>query len=202
MKIVFATRNAGKVAELTELLAEAGPPLSSWEVLTLDAFPDAPAVEESGETFAENSLLKARAIATHCGLPALADDSGLCVDALGGRPGVHSARYGGDDATNAQRIEKLLAELGDLADAERGAAFRCVLSFVREAQGEPIVTEGSCRGRILRAPTGEGGFGYDPIFYSDALKKSFALASRAEKASVSHRGVAMRKMVRALASID
>ena len=153
MKLVFATRNGGKLRELRQLLD-----LEGLEILSLDQLPDAPEIEETGETFADNATLKARGIMEATGLPSLADDSGLVVDALGGAPGVHSARYGGPGATDADRVELLLKNLDGVEEARRTARFRCVVAFADPENPESVeLHEGSCEGRILTrrgAPAG------------------------------------------------
>jgi XTP/dITP diphosphohydrolase len=193
-RLLFATTSAGKLRELRALVA--GLPL---EVLCLADVPAVPEVEEDGATFAENARKKALGYARATGLLALADDSGLCVDALGGRPGVLSARYApGDDRA---RYEKVLRELEAVEEARRGAAFRCALCLASPA-GVLAEEEGECRGRILRAPAGQGGFGYDPVFYVPEAGRTMAELSLEEKQRVSHRGRAfalMRPHLEALA---
>lgn len=187
MKLVLATKNSGKVVEFKRILAEFG--ADNLEVVGLDAFPEIGDIEETGTTFAENSLLKARTICKLTGLPALADDSGICVDALNGAPGLYSARYSGrGDAANN---EKLLNELKDVPDAKRGAYFICVAAYVRP-DGFERVEEGRFYGKILHQVIGTGGFGYDPLFQPDGLNCSSAQLSAEEKDAISHRGKAMR----------
>ena len=187
MKLVLATKNSGKVVEFRRLLEELG--ATNLEVVGLDAFPEIGDIEETGATFEENSLLKARTICKLTGLPALADDSGICVDALNGAPGLYSARYSGKgDAANN---EKLLAELKDVPDQKRTAYFICVAAFVRP-DGFEKVEEGRFHGKILHQVIGKGGFGYDPLFQPDGLNCSSAELSAAEKDAISHRGKAMR----------
>ena len=187
MKLVLATKNSGKVVEFKRILAEFG--ADNLEVVGLDAFPEIGDIEETGTTFAENSLLKARTICKLTGLPALADDSGICVDALNGAPGLYSARYSGrGDAANN---EKLLNELKDVPDAKRGAYFICVAAYVRP-DGFERVEEGRFYGKILHQEIGTGGFGYDPLFQPDGLNCSSAQLSAEEKDAISHRGKAMR----------
>jgi len=178
--LVIATRNNGKKAEIQELLK--GFPVG---IKNLNDFGPIPPVEEDGKTFEENAYLKASFTARVLGLPALADDSGILVDALGGAPGVHSARYAGSQATDAQRCDKLLAEMK--ARANRRAAFECVVSIAAPT-GAALTYQGRCEGLIAQAPAGLNGFGYDPIFYYPPLKKTFAELSPGEKNSVSHRG--------------
>ena len=193
-RVVLATRNAHKVVELRAILAElvvgTGIDLDVAVVGIADVS-DAPDVVESGVTFAENSLLKARAACTATGLPALADDSGLAVDVLGGSPGVFSARWsgGGGDAAN---VALLLAQLADVPDGHRGAAFVCAASLVTP-QGEEVVEQGRLAGILERAPRGTNGFGYDPILRVDA-SRTLAELDPAHKNAISHRGQALRAL--------
>ena len=191
-KLVFATRNPGKIRELRALLADKG-----WEILSMDAFPSMPPVEENGKTFVENALKKARSVAYFTGLTALADDSGLEVDALGGEPGVHSARFGGEGLRDEERNALLLKRLEGVPLKERKARFRCAMAFVTP-QGAEYVVEGVCEGLIAQEPKGEGGFGYDPIFYLPSLGKTMAQLPAAEKNRISHRAKAMEKMIEIL----
>ncbi|HYO56832.1 RdgB/HAM1 family non-canonical purine NTP pyrophosphatase [Archangium sp.] len=185
-RLLFATSNPGKLRELRGLVGDA------VEVVSLKELPPIPEPEETGATFEENAELKARAYSEASGLSALADDSGLCVDALGGRPGVHSARYAeGDDKA---RYEKLLAELSGVPDGKRTAAFVCALCLVRPGGGRAIIEVGRCEGRIGHGPRGSHGFGYDPVFVLPQGKTLAELTSE-EKAGISHRGVAFRKML-------
>jgi XTP/dITP diphosphohydrolase len=187
MKLVLATKNSGKVVEFRRILAELG--AKNLEVVSLDAFPEIGEIEETGETFEENSLLKARTICKLTGLPALADDSGICVDALNGAPGLYSARYSGNgDAANN---EKLLAALKDVPEEKRGAYFICVAAYVRP-DGYEKVEEGRFYGKIMHQVKGSGGFGYDPLFQPEGLNCSSAELSAEEKDAISHRGKAMR----------
>ncbi len=185
LTILFATRNAHKISEVKEILAPLG-----LDVRSLDAFPDLPEPPEDGDTFVANALQKARFVAAQTGMVAVADDSGLAVDALGGRPGVHSKRFTPEaraDTNNA----RLLRELAGVDD--RGARFCCAIALVGPS-GEGTA-EGTCEGRILRSPGGEGGFGYDPLFEAVALPgRSLAQVSAAEKNAVSHRGEAFRQL--------
>jgi XTP/dITP diphosphohydrolase len=187
MKLVLATKNSGKVVEFRRLLEELG--ATGLEVVGLDAFPEIGDIQETGTTFEENSLLKARTISKLTGLPALADDSGICVDALGGAPGLYSARYSGqgDAANNA----KLLDALKDVSEADRTAYFICVAAFVRP-DGFEHIEEGRFYGKIAHQVVGSGGFGYDPLFVPDGLNCTSAELSAAEKDAISHRGKAMR----------
>ena len=191
--IVLASNNPGKVREFAQLLAglqRAVRPQSEFGV---------PEVEETGLTFVENALLKARNAAHHAGLPALADDSGLEVDALNGAPGIYSARYAGSGASDRANLEKLLANIQHLPEAERGARFQCVLVYLRHAlDPTPLICQGTWEGRILRAPQGTQGFGYDPIFYVLSHGCSSAELPPETKNRLSHRGQALRKLVAAL----
>ncbi len=187
-KLLIATTNAGKVAEIAALLADL-----DCEVLGLSDLPQAlPAVEETGATFAANALLKAEYYHAQTGLLALADDSGLEVDALGGRPGVYSARYAGAAASDAAKVAKLLEELQDVPNAARTARFVCAIALV--GPGVRATFSGACAGLIAAAPRGTHGFGYDPIFIEPAAGRSFAELTRAEKAAVSHRGRALQQL--------
>lgn len=181
--LVLATRNAGKTAEIRQLLA--GYPVT---IKNLDDFGPIPEIEEDGKTFDENAYKKASFAARVLGLPALADDSGLCVNALGGRPGVHSARFAGRGATDAEKCAKLLELLENQAD--RSAAFVCVISLAVPT-GAALTYEGRCEGVIAEAPAGQNGFGYDPVFYYPPLGKTFAQLTAGEKNRVSHRGRAL-----------
>ena len=184
-RLLFATSNAGKVRELRGMVGDL------LEVVSLRELPPIPEPVEDGATFEANAEKKARAYADASGLPALADDSGLCVDALGGRPGVHSARYAeGDDRA---RYEKLLTELKDVPDAERTAAFVCALCLAMPGGGRPVLEVGRCEGRIGHAPRGSHGFGYDPVFVLPGGRSMAELTSE-EKAPLSHRGAAFQKM--------
>jgi XTP/dITP diphosphohydrolase len=192
-QVVLATGNAGKQRELAALLAPLG-----LEVILQTALGITPA-EETGTTFEANALIKARHAAREANLPALADDSGLEVDALGGRPGVWSARYAGADATDAANNAKLLAELAGVPDAGRTARYRCVMAFVREAEdGAPLIAEGVWEGRIGQAPQGTGGFGYDPLFWPQGIAMTAAQMDPAAKNAVSHRGQALSQLLRRL----
>lgn len=189
-QLLLATRNRHKVGELRRILAEAA---LDVEVLDASAFPDVPDVVESGVTFCENALLKARAMAAATRLPSVADDSGLCVDVLGGAPGVFSARWCGRHGDDTANLELLLAQLADVPDAHRGARFTCAAALVTP-QGREYVTEGVMRGRLIREALGENGFGYDPIFVPDGERRTNAQLSSAEKDAISHRGAALREL--------
>jgi len=186
--IVLATRNKGKVEELREMLKDFPIDLKS-----LNDFGPIPEAVEDGVTFDENAYKKALFTAKVLGLPAMADDSGLVVEALDGAPGVYSARYAGEKATDADNVQKLLAELAGKTD--RRAAFHCVIS-IAVPTGPALTYEGSCEGEILAAPRGVSGFGYDPIFFSPQLGKTFAEAGMAEKNQISHRGMAMAQVAK------
>lgn len=187
-KIVLASGNAGKLREFSQLFA-------NWdvEVVPQSAF-DMPEAEETGLSFIENALIKARHASRFSGLPALADDSGLAVDALGGAPGIYSARYAGTDADDADNNRKLLQALAEVPDARRGASFHCALAFVRSAADPvPLVCSARWSGRILREPAGERGFGYDPLFYIDSQGMTSAQLSREVKNRISHRARAVQQ---------
>ena len=186
ISLVIATRNPGKTSEIKELLK--GYPVT---VRNLDDFGPIHEVEEDGNTFDENAYKKASFAARVLGLPALADDSGLVVETLDGAPGVHSARYAGNSASDAQRYQKLLAEMKDKTN--RRAAFECVISIAAPT-GPALTYEARCEGLITEKPAGENGFGYDPVFYYPPLKKTFAEMAREEKGRVSHRGKALAEM--------
>lgn len=192
-RLLVATRNRGKVAELAELLGDLA---VSW--LSLDDVAVRETVAETGETFRENALLKARGYAQMTGLLTLADDSGLEVDALHGRPGVHTARYGGEGLSDAERYRLLLQEMADVPDEERAARFRCVMALVGADGRLHHVSEGVCPGRIAQDPAGEGGFGYDPVFYLPERGRTMAQLAAEEKNAISHRGRALRDMAPAL----
>lgn len=193
--IVLASRNPDKVKELRETLAGLDVDIKS----ALD-FPGLKEVEEDAPTLEGNALKKARYVYDETGLPSLADDTGLEVDALDGRPGVFSARYAGESATYRDNLEKLLDELAGVEPKGRGARFRTVAAFVSHAGTHTF--EGICRGRILETPKGEGGFGYDPVFRPEGYDKTFAQLSPDEKNNISHRGRAIRKFYDWLRSVD
>ena len=193
-QLVLATGNRGKARELQALLG------GGFEVLLQSELGIEP-IEETGVSFAENALLKARHAAAATGLPALADDSGLEVDALDGAPGVWSARYAGTDASDAENIARLLAELANVPDAHRGARFRCVLAWLRSADDPaPVLVTGVWEGRIARQPLGQQGFGYDPVFIDPASDRTAAELSPQIKNARSHRGEALRKLATFLAA--
>ena len=191
--IVLASSNPGKVREVNELLAG-----HRITVLPQSQFGVADA-EETGLTFVENAILKARNAALHTGLAAVADDSGLEVDALNGAPGIYSARYAGKDAGDRANLEKLLLDLADVPEQERTARFQCLMVYMRHANDPtPIICQGTWEGRILPAPRGEQGFGYDPVFFVPTHGCSSAELEPAVKNTLSHRGQALRKLVAAL----
>lgn len=191
-QIVLATGNLGKVREINELLAG-----HDLEVIPQSAF-KVPEAEETGLTFVENALIKARNAAAHTHLPAIADDSGLEVDALQGAPGIYSSRYAGAGASDRDNLEKLLAELGDLPDAQRTARFQCVMVHLRHARDpSPLICQGTWEGRVLFAPRGDNGFGYDPVFYVPSQDCSSAELPPELKNRLSHRGQALRKLIAA-----
>lgn len=194
-KIILASGNAGKLREFQQLLAGCG-----FDVVPQSAFAIANA-DETGLTFVENAILKARHACAHTGLPAIADDSGLEVDTLQGRPGIYSARYAGDEAADADNNAKLLQELGELEEAQRTARYHCVLAFMRHAEDPtPLLCHGTWEGSILAAPRGEGGFGYDPLFYVPTHQCAAAELDKAEKNRISHRGKAMAELLARLQS--
>ena len=186
MMLVIATGNPGKTAEIRELLE--GFPIT---IKNLEDFGPIPSVEEDGETFDDNAYKKASFVSKVLGLPALADDYGLVVEALGGAPGIYSARYAGENATDHQRCTKLLDEMK--GKNHRQAAFECVIS-IAAPNGPALTYEARCEGLIAEEPIGDNGFGYDPIFYYPPLKKTFAQLTREEKSRVSHRGKALREL--------
>ena len=196
MKLVLASGNAGKLAELRDLLVGSGVELIAQSELGIG---DA---EETGSTFVENAILKARHAARASGMAALADDSGLCVDALGGAPGLYSARYAGVHGDNAANNAKLLRELEGVPDAQRAAHFTCVLALLRRADDpDPIIATGRWPGRVLHAPRGEHGFGYDPVFLpDDGGGLGSAELEPALKNRISHRGQALAMLKTALAN--
>lgn len=195
IELLVATGNAGKVRELSDLLA--GLPL---RLRLLSEFEGVPEAEETGETFAENAALKALHYSSRTGLLTLSDDSGLAVDALGGAPGVYSARYAGARATYAERMAKLLAEVEAAGGADRRARFVCVIALADPAAGTLETFEGVCEGRIADAPRGAGGFGYDPVFVPDGHDQTFGELPDEVKRSVSHRARALAQAARRLRS--
>jgi XTP/dITP diphosphohydrolase len=189
--IVLATGNKGKIRELSEMLRASHPDLT---VLGLKDFPEIGEIPETGETFEENALIKARAVCAATGLVAVADDSGLVVDGLGGAPGVYSARYSGAGATDHSNLARVLAELECVEDSRRTARFMCVIAACAP-NGATLVAEGFWEGRIIREPLGENGFGYDPVFWDDELQCSAAQMAPEVKNGRSHRGRALRSLM-------
>ena len=187
--IVIASRNEHKIEEIRRLLAGL-----DVDVLSLKDYPDAPEVDEDGAAFQDNALKKARVIARFTGLTALADDSGLEVDSLGGQPGVRSARFAGETASDAENNRKLLRCLAEVPSEERQAQFRCVIALVSRTGAESLV-EGTCQGVIIEKERGSGGFGYDPLFLLPHLGKTFAELSMEEKNELSHRGKALQQVL-------
>jgi XTP/dITP diphosphohydrolase len=197
MKLVVASSNPGKLAEFRDLLGEARIELVTQSELGV------PDIEETGLSFVENALLKARNAARLTGLPALADDSGLCVDALGGAPGLYSARYAGGHGDAQANIAKLLDALRDVPRERRGAHFHAVIVLLRHAEDpQPVIAEGMWSGRILEAPRGDGGFGYDPVFLDPDNNLSAAEFEPAIKNRLSHRGRALATLQQKLAGLE
>ncbi len=189
-KIVLASGNAGKVREINKLFEGYG-----IEIVPQSDF-NVPDVAETGTTFVENAIIKARFAAEYTGLPALSDDSGIEVDALDARPGVYSARYAGENATDKDNNNKMLEELNGVPEAERTARYQCLIVFMRShTDPVPIITQGSWEGRILTAPQGDGGFGYDPIFYVPTHKCSGGELPLEVKNTLSHRAIALKAML-------
>lgn len=194
-RIVLASRNKGKLAELERLLSDEG-----IRVLGLDDFPEIGEIPETGTTFAENALIKARTVAQATGLPAMADDSGIVVDALAGAPGVFSARYGEDwaalpgESQDQRNMRKLLHYMRGVPPGQRNCHFETAIAAA-SPKGSTLVASGRWHGRVLQAPLGSNGFGYDPVFWDPQLDKSAAQLSQAEKNAVSHRGKAIRALL-------
>lgn len=194
-QIVLASSNTGKIKEIQALL-------TGHTILPQSQFNIADA-EETGSTFVENAIIKARNAALHSGLPAIADDSGLAVDALNGAPGVLSARYAGVGASDQQNLQKLLDSLEGVPDQQRSARFICVLVFLQQADDPfPLIAQGVWEGRILHDPVGENGFGYDPVFWVPDYQCSSAQLSAAVKNSLSHRGQALKKLTQLIKDND
>ena len=192
-KIILASGNAGKLREFQQLLADCG-----FDVIPQSAY-QIDNADETGLTFVENAIIKARHACQHTGLPAIADDSGLEVDALNGRPGIYSARYAGTQASDSANNTKLLQELNDVMEDQRTARYHCVLAFMRHAEDPtPILCHGVWEGRILSTPRGEGGFGYDPLFFVPTHNCAAAELDKAEKNRISHRGIAMAQLLATL----
>jgi XTP/dITP diphosphohydrolase len=195
--LVLATHNVGKLREMQALLAPLG-----FEVLAVSRFESEP-VEETASTFVENALIKARAAARASGLPAIADDSGIEVDALGGAPGVRSARFAGEGASDAENLASLLAALSHVEDVQRTARFRCAAVYLEHPEHPtPIICEAHWEGSIARAPRGKGGFGYDPVFLDRRTGTSAAELGVQDKNRISHRGQALRALVTALRAMS
>ncbi|MEN6461012.1 MAG: XTP/dITP diphosphatase [Syntrophomonas sp.] len=192
-KLLLATRNNNKKQELQELLSDL-----KIEIVTLDDIEPLPEVEEDGVTFEENAIKKASVNASLSGLVTLADDSGLVVDALDGKPGVYSARFAGERANDEKNNQKLLMLLKDVQEAQRTARFKCVIAVCAPG-GKTATVEGSCEGRIAMEPSGHAGFGYDPLFIPRNGEKSFAMLSAEEKNRISHRGKALQKAIPVIA---
>jgi XTP/dITP diphosphohydrolase len=196
-RLVLATANQHKLAELTRILASSQ---VAALAIGLQDFPDAPEVAETGATFAENALLKAHAIAEFTGLPSVADDSGICVDALNGMPGVLSARWSGGHGNDEANLALLLAQLADMPDGRRGAHFSCTAALVLPA-GAEHVSQGALHGRLIREARGTNGFGYDPIFVPDGAQLTTAEMTPAAKDKISHRGKALRGLAPIIAAV-
>jgi XTP/dITP diphosphohydrolase len=196
-RLVLATANQHKLIELTRILAAGHVDVG---LCGLAAFPGAPEVQETGSTFAENALLKARAIAAFTALPAVADDSGLCVDALNGMPGVLSARWSGRHGDDAANLRLVLAQVSDVPEERRGAQFVCAAALVLP-QGREHVSEGVVRGSLVHEPRGQNGFGYDPIFLPDDSALTTAEMDPADKDKISHRGKALRALAPVIAAL-
>jgi len=198
MKVVVASRNRHKIHEINVLLAQAG---LGWALVSIDEVAPGCALDEDESTFEGNALAKARQAAQATSLPVLADDSGIEVDALAGAPGVHSARWSGDPCDDTRNNLKMLAELAGVPPEKRTARYRCVAAFVDLGRKQQVVRSGSCEGHILDAPRGTGGFGYDPLFFIEALGRTMAEISLEEKNRLSHRAAAFRELARALAGM-
>ncbi|MDJ0872375.1 MAG: RdgB/HAM1 family non-canonical purine NTP pyrophosphatase [Gammaproteobacteria bacterium] len=192
-RVVLASNNKGKVREFGEVLAD-----FHMEIVPQSAF-GVPEAEETGLTFVENAILKARNAAARAGLPAIADDSGIEVDALRGAPGIRSARFAGPGASDQANLDKLLAELDGVPEERRGGRFQCLVVYLEHAEDPtPIICQGTWEGRIVREPRGENGFGYDPVFLVAGRDLTAAELSAEQKNAISHRGQALRKLVVAL----
>ncbi len=200
--VVLATRNAKKLEEMHRLLVAAG---LAIEVRGTDAFADLPEIAETGASFTENALIKARAVAAHTGLPSIADDSGLCVDALNGMPGVRSARWAGSRASDEANVDLVLEQIADVPDDRRNAHFECsaalVLPTASGGSMSETVVERRVNGYLLRQRRGTGGFGYDPVFVPMGHDRTTAEMSPEEKDAISHRGQAMRALLPALSAL-
>jgi XTP/dITP diphosphohydrolase len=196
-KLVLATRNPAKLAELSRILADGHVPV---DLVTLDEFPQMPEVAETGRTFAENALLKARAVAEFTGLPTVADDSGICIDFLNGMPGILSARWSGAHGDDEANLRLVLGQLADVPPGQRGAHFACAAALVLPS-GSEHVTEGVMSGSVTDAPRGTNGFGYDPIFVPDSSELTNAEMAAADKDAISHRGQALGALAPVIAAL-
>jgi XTP/dITP diphosphohydrolase len=196
-KLVLATRNPAKLAELSRILADGNVPV---DLVTPDDFPQMPEVAETGRTFTENALLKARAVATFTGLPTVAEDSGICIDALNGMPGVLSARWSGVHGDDEANLRLVLGQLADVPVGQRGAHFAGAAALKLPA-GPEHVTEGTLHGSVTAAPRGTNGFGYDPIFLPDSSELTTAEMAPADKDKISHRGRALRHLAPIIAAL-
>ena len=198
MKLVVATRNRYKVREIAVLLAEAGLDI---DAVTVDEVAPTAQLVEDEDTFEGNALAKARQASVACGLPAIADDSGIEVDALGGAPGVRSARWAGEPCDDARNNQKMLREMAQVSAEKRSARYRCAAAFVDGAQKHEVVRSGGCEGVLLTEARGTGGFGYDPLFFIPSLGRTMAEIDLAEKNRLSHRAVAFRALAQALRKV-
>jgi non-canonical purine NTP pyrophosphatase, rdgB/HAM1 family len=199
VRVVVASRNRHKLREIGVLLADAG---LAWDLVSVDAVAPQCALVEDEPSFEGNALSKARQAAAVSGLPALADDSGIEVDALHGDPGVYSARWSGEPCDDARNNQKMLRELAGVATEKRTARYRCAAAFVDPARGLELVRTGACEGRLLESARGAGGFGYDPLFFIESLGRTMAEIPLEEKNRLSHRAAAFRQLARALAECD
>jgi XTP/dITP diphosphohydrolase len=190
-KIVLATANTHKVIEFQRILSELLPDL---ELIASSSFSKVPVIEETGATFAENALLKAKVINNFTKLPAIADDSGLVVEALNGAPGIFSARYAGKNATDQENVAKLIADIKNVDDSLLEASFECAIALVDQGQNLELVVQGQMPGRVIKQARGANGFGYDPMFIPQGFSKTAAELSDQDKDKISHRGIALRKM--------
>jgi XTP/dITP diphosphohydrolase len=198
VRVVVASRNRHKLGEIGVLLADAGLP---WNLASIDEVAPGCALVEDEPSFEGNALSKARQAAAASGMPALADDSGIEVDALGGAPGVYSARWSGEPCDDGRNNQKMLRELAGVPMEKRSARYRCAAAFVDPARGLEIVRTGACEGRLLESARGTGGFGYDPLFLVESLGRTMAEIALEEKNRLSHRGAAFRQLAQALAEL-